>query len=142
MIRPDAEPYRGLWQEQRKPSKPRSIKSYDPGSALEAVAQCCRAIAAAHVDITNGYRNWFEIGSALASLGEEGREFYHVVSSQSPQYKAAECDRKFTNLLKTTHGYTIATFFKACKDNGVTYNLQPQRPTAQEDFAHLDISDL
>ncbi len=93
----------------------------DPHTVIEEVADRCRTIAVMGIDITDGYRNWFQVGAALASLGEEGREFFHVVSSLNPKYSRRHTDRMFTSLLRTrtsTH-YTIATFFYHCKFHGL-----------------------
>ena len=64
--------------------------------------------------------SWIKVGFALASLGESGRQFFHLCSSQNEKYDRRETDRKFDNLQKGNGSIKIATFFKICKDYGVS----------------------
>lgn len=80
----------------------------------------CGKIAQRHVDLTQCYGDWVRIGMSLASLGEAGREAYHIISAQYPKYTRKETDRKFDNLLKTSHNIDISTFFYICKQNNIT----------------------
>ena len=59
------------------------------------------------------HEDWVKVGFAFVNrFGEQGRELFHLYSALSPKYKAAECDRKYTNLLRTTKGtVTIASFY-------------------------------
>lgn len=91
----------------------------DQGNIIGQVASCCEVISHHGMDITSTYDNWIKVGFALASLGESGRQFFHVCSSQNGEYNHEETDRKFDNLLKGNGSITIATFFKICKDYGV-----------------------
>lgn len=91
----------------------------DCGNIIGQVASCCEAISQHGIDITSTYDNWIKVGFALASLGESGRQFFHVCSSQNCKYNHEEADRKFDNLLKGNGSITIATFFKICKNYGV-----------------------
>ena len=88
---------------------------------LGKVTKCCERIETNGIDITGDYQSWFTVGCALASLGENSRQFFHVCSSQNPAYKYAECDKKFTNLLRTGKRIGIGSFFKICKDYGITF---------------------
>lgn len=93
--------------------------NFGNGNIIEQVACCCDIISSRGIDITSNYENWVKVGFALASLGESGRPFFHVCSSQNVKYNRDETDRKFDNLLKGNGSITIATFFKICKDYGV-----------------------
>lgn len=84
------------------------------------VALGCKVISNRGIDITSTYDNWIKVGFALASLGESGRQFFHICSSQNEKYNHDETDRKFDNLLKGNGSITIATFFKICKDYGIS----------------------
>lgn len=88
---------------------------------LNYVACCCRQIDRLGTDITSTYEDWLRVGFALASLGECGRDFFHVCSRQNPSYKPAETNRKFDSLLKNHGNITIATFFMACKQHGISW---------------------
>ncbi len=88
------------------------------------------------VDITSDYAEWVKVGAAFASLGEQGRDFFHQVSSINSGYEVGECDKKFNNLLKTGNGSVgISTFFYMCKAVGVETQV---RPTAKPDAVLTD----
>ena len=91
----------------------------NPEATLDKVALLTEKVVRRGIDLTDGYSNWVEIGMALASLGEAGREFFHAVSSVYPGYDRTKADTKFTNLLRTTRKVTIATFFHQCEAHGV-----------------------
>lgn len=86
----------------------------------EKVARLCREIANQHIDLTTNYDDWMKIGAALSSLGESGRQWFHMCSSMNPSYNSGECDRKFNNLLRSTKRIGIGTFFYACRNAGLT----------------------
>ena len=81
----------------------------------ERVFECCQYIARNHIDMTDDYADWISIGMALATLGEEGREYFHVVSSQNPKYDHRETDKKFDDFLRSSGRIGIGTFFHYCK---------------------------
>lgn len=91
-----------------------------PEATLDKVARLTEEIVRRGIDLTDGYSKWVGIGMALANLGENGRDFFHAVSSVYPGYDRAKADTKFTNLLRTTRKVTIATFFHQCEAHGVT----------------------
>lgn len=122
ILRPDAVEYAGLYEPPRtQPQRP--PRPLDADITAQRVARCCDIIARQHIDITNDYDNWLSIGFALASLGESGRTWFHVVSAQSPKYDPEATDRKFNNLLNSVSRITIATFFKHCRDSGIIYDF-------------------
>ena len=92
---------------------------------LRNVTRCCEIIEQYHMDITDGYKDWFALACSLSSLGEEGRPFFHLISRQSSKYRPNECDSKFTEALQTRGRYPqhcgLGTFFWICKDYGITY---------------------
>jgi hypothetical protein len=108
-------PYDKVWTEPEPVHVP--YRGCDDTQRVEA---CCREIASRGIDITAGYDNWFHIGAALASLGESGRGYFHLCSSQNEGYKAAETDRKFNSLLKDVRRISIGTFFHICSQYGIT----------------------
>ena len=81
----------------------------------ERVYECCKYIARNHIDMTENYADWISIGLALATLGEEGREYYHIVSRQNAKYNEHETDKKFDGFLRSSNSITIGTFFHYCK---------------------------
>lgn len=78
-----------------------------------------------HIDITDGYETWLKIGFALAEeFRESGRIYFHQVSQWHPEYDTQECDKQFTNCLKSNrNGISIASFFHVCKQYGITLDL-------------------
>lgn len=88
------------------------------GSDIDTVTQ---RIEAAGVDITDGYKNWLELGFALSDeLGENGRGYFHRISRFNPEYSPAETDRQYDNCLKSKgSGITIRSFFQRVKESGI-----------------------
>lgn len=91
---------------------------------LRKVSRCVEIIDQNHIDITGSYEEWFNIGASLASLGENGRYFFHVVSRQYPGYKYAETEKKFTQLLRSAHRIGLGTFFYWCSQYGINYRRE------------------
>lgn len=113
----EAIPYEGYYVE----PLPIVNYQYSGDDVLDKVAKCCERIEQHCIDITGDYQSWFMVGCALASLGENGRQFFHVCSSQNQAYKPNECDKKFTNLLRTGKRIGVGSFFEICKDYGITF---------------------
>lgn len=100
-------------------------KEFDKTDEIERVKKLVSKVVCKGVDLTAQYNEWVKIGASFASLGEQGREFFHSVSSLNSSYEYSECDKKFNNLLKTAKGSVqISTFFYLCKENGI--ELDPQ----------------
>ena len=114
----DAKPFSGIY---RKPKKPRvwCQCGYAESDVEEKVARLCREGAMRHIDLTANYEDWVKIGAALSSIGESGRQWFHLCSSQNSGYNSAECDRKFNNLLRSTRQIGIGTFFYYCRLYGI-----------------------
>lgn len=80
------------------------------------VIECVARLQSVGVDLTDQYETWVEIGLAFASLGDEGRIYFHQVSSQSSKYDYQQCEAKFNELLKNRTGrVNIGTFFHHCE---------------------------
>lgn len=88
---------------------------------LEKISRCCDVIDKNGIDITGDYHAWFTICSALASLGEDGRYFFHVCSRQNPNYNRDAADRKFSSILRTNKRIGVGSFFSICLMYGITY---------------------
>jgi len=89
----------------------------------ESVKNAISIIKRNRIDITNGYGNWFKIGSALAyEFGEEGREWFHTVSAMYKSYNKCECDFQYDKCLRYKKGNVkIGTFFYYCRQYGIKY---------------------
>lgn len=90
-----------------------------PDSRLAGLV--ARQLVSSRTDITAGYANWLRLGFALADgLGEEGRSLYHDLSALNAGYSFEDCDRQYSNCLKShSGGVTIASFYKMAQDAGV-----------------------
>jgi len=80
------------------------------------VEVCINKIQQSRIDITGNYEQWFSIGCSLANeFGEIGRNYYHSVSQYYSGYTQKETEKQFSDCLKHSYRYTIATFFEYCK---------------------------
>lgn len=121
-VNENAESYAGYYREQKRPQKPGCVVAPDEASTIYKISACCERIEQTGIDITDSYDEWVKVGFALASIGEAGREFYHICSRQNGKYEYSETDKKFSELLRTGKGSVgIASFFEVCKDYGITF---------------------
>jgi hypothetical protein len=71
----------------------------------------------------DSHGDWIDIGFALADgLGEDGRRFFHQISSIGSKYKQGGCDKQFTACLKASKPdkkITISTLFHYAKEAGL-----------------------
>lgn len=75
----------------------------------------------------NNYTDWLRLGFALASLGEQGRQYFLSISRNNPDYNDTEesLNKKFNSLLKDYRGdIKIGTFFEIAKQYGY---VNPER---------------
>ena len=114
---------------QLKTPKTYSNNTYQGITEDDKIEYCIQQLEVKGSDITSNYNDWLSIGFSFASLGESGRAHFHRVSKIHSDYKFNECDKKFTNLLKKGRGsYSIATFFKFCKEEGILFkDILPKR---------------
>jgi hypothetical protein len=103
-----------ILQEPKKPVKRTSSSQY-------STKELINDIISNGTDITVNYKQWYEIGCALANeFGEGGRTDFHLLSRNYPGYKRPECDRQFDNCIKHKGRYTIATLFYYAKQSGIS----------------------
>ncbi len=101
------------------------MNSFTEQEKLELYAQ---QIHESGIDITSDYKDWVEIAYACASQGEAGREPFHLISSNYSGYAREECDKHFSNCLKTTRScVNIGTLVKIAKDHGIDLKLPKGR---------------
>ena len=85
------------------------------------------------IDITAKYDEWMLEGFALGSLGEEGREAFHTISSMHPEYDRDKCNAKFDNILATARNtVSIGSFFDIAKRYGIDISMPKGRPRKTE----------
>ena len=82
------------------------------GGESSLISLIALQLDAFQIDITPTYDDWLRVAFALsAELGESGREVFHRVCRHYPRYNPAECDRKYTQCLRSPrHGIGIGTF--------------------------------
>lgn len=80
-------------------------------------------ITSRKVNICESYEEWIKVGFALSEkFGENGRQYFHDISSQSSRYKYEEANKQFTRCLKAKGQVTpvnIATFYYYAKSNNI-----------------------
>jgi hypothetical protein len=70
-------------------------------------------------DITGDYNQWVRIGFAIASqFGDAGEDYFHHISSFSPQYNRAQCAKQYKFCNRNKQGVSISTFYYYAKING------------------------
>jgi len=122
-LRDNAVPYTGVYE----PPRPNPLRAsrYEGEDETEArIANCCRQIAACHIDLTNDYADWLKLGFSLSELGENGRAYFHIISSQCGKYRQRQCNRKYDDCLRSRRTCGIGYFFNRCKEYGITPSIQ------------------
>jgi predicted P-loop ATPase len=74
------------------------------------------------VNLCETYQDWLKIGFAFANkFGEDGRQYFHLVSSMSEKYNQRQCDKQFSYCVKhkAMKVATIASFYWYCKQAGL-----------------------
>src|SRR4030042_1867372 len=56
-------------------------------------------LAENQIDITEGYKNWRNLGFSLCTLGEAGKKIFHNISSVNNEYDYDRCDEMYDTLL-------------------------------------------
>lgn len=88
--------------------------SYNAPSTYARLLDQIQQAKAKNIDLTQSdYLIRLKIGFALVSeFGEEGRTLFHEICSVSPKYNAKECNKKYTDLLRTNPQIKIGYLFK------------------------------
>lgn len=92
------------------------------GSVSHAhVEQKIAALERQELDITAGYRAWFNIGCCFAATyGADGCDYFHRVSCFHPQYTVAATDYQYTQCLRFVQAKgsqpSLGYFYKLCKE--------------------------
>ncbi len=118
-INEDAPLYKGVEEEPKRIVRPFRPRYGFADDTDERVYMACLEIKGRHIDMTENYHDWINLVFSLASLGEEGREYFHIVSSQNAKYTERETDRKFDGFLRGNGRIGIGAFFHYCKQYGV-----------------------
>ena len=109
------------------------MKSFTDLEKLELYAQ---QIHDSGIDITPDQKNeWTMIAYACASQGEAGREPYHRICSNYPNYDREECDKHFSYCMKTSkNNVSLGTLVKIARDHGLELKLpRGRRPKSKKE---------
>lgn len=118
-------------QHQSKPTIKATLLPHVTQSSEDMYADTCRYLEAIGArDLSADGDTWRKIGYGFAhSFGESGRRLFHAFSCNYPGYSFEECERRYTDFLRSKGGGMPATalsFFQLCHENGIT--LPRQRP--------------
>lgn len=115
------------------------VESSFPDQTRGKVEKLISEIILSGIDITGAYQTWFEIGCSIANeFGEDGREYFHLVSQYHPDYKEQATDKQFSYCLKHNYRYQINTFFHYCKLNGIELIKADVHKGLSEKIKHPD----
>ncbi|NQY08651.1 MAG: AAA family ATPase [Flavobacteriales bacterium] len=99
-----------------KPSKADNSKVSEANDLEEAICE----LEKRGIDITSEYDDWYKIGFAFCSMGNDGRSYFHRVSSLCSKYDFDACDDKYNELLASYDGkVTMGSFYHQLKENGI-----------------------
>jgi|GEM_PF-1618677 len=111
-----------------------AIKQVD-SSSLDSIYDCINQLDKGNA-LSHYYSEWSKVGLAFAnSLGEAGRNPFHVFSQLSSKYKKEDCDLAYSSFLKAPkkgRPVTIGTFYYLCKQLGVTINKNSKKKSDDE----------
>lgn len=126
-LRPDMQPYVNESAEvytRLVEKKPVNIRTEDIDiSDAVNIGICVSLIRSKNINIAESNEDWFSVGCSLAvSLGEQGRKFFHLVSSISDKYEESENDKLYDRCLRDAKKSNEGAFFNHCKKHGIYYN--------------------
>lgn len=93
-----------------------------------------------HLDLTQGYERWRNIGFALADgMGNQGRDYFHRLSALNPDYDPNVCDKQYDACLNARgSGITYNSLFHAAKESGIDISaIAPVLRSALRRFRNL-----
>ena len=94
-------------------SKDTAISGFDDGSRTADIKKITEAAAHIPASAVEDYSDWTKIGFAIkGATGEDGRELFHTVSSQSDKYDPATTDRLYDTEVHSAGAGTIIAIAK------------------------------
>lgn len=67
-----------------------------------------------NISLPDDYNTWFKLAMSLSTLGENGRKYFHELSSMSRKYDKYECDNQYDEVLShysDDNEVSLGTFF-------------------------------
>lgn len=94
--------------------------SFESMSDQEYFILLCQRLYDNNVNITHTYKEYVDFGFLCAGFDEDGRTWFHKLSSIDEKYSEKHCDMQFENCVKTSrHEITIASLVDLCKKHGI-----------------------
>lgn len=104
--------------EPKRPKKTNSKSQME--KTRENVEAAIKLINTHKIDITNEYQAWLKIALAIYdAFGEEGRGYFHLISSIYAGYREDDCDTMYDKCETWGTDVRIETFFYLCKIHGI-----------------------
>lgn len=98
------------------------------------------------IDLTANYQDWRNIGFAIADeFGENGRDFFHRISTFYADYSTVDSDKQFDACLKANgSGINLSTLFYLAKNAGITISKKQTEefPEIEEPFENKKLPTL
>ncbi|MBE6205010.1 MAG: hypothetical protein E7136_06865 [Rikenellaceae bacterium] len=101
----------------------KSSKKMSPFRTELLLKKVVSEICIFRIDITSGYRQWFEIGCSVASVTTNST-YFHEISQFHFNYDRTECEKMFQRCMRYKDSYTIGTLLAYCKDYGIYVKQQ------------------
>ena len=80
----------------------------------------CQRLYDKNINVTHTYKEYVDFGFLCAGFDEDGRTWFHKLSSIDEKYSEKHCDIQFENCVKTSrHEITIASLVDLCKKHGI-----------------------
>lgn len=100
-------------------------KTFSEKERLDIIAS---RIAESGIDLTANQRDWTLVAYACASQGEQGREAFHLISSNYPGYTREEADRHFSYCLKTSRNQvSVGTIYQWAQEHGIDTSMPVEK---------------
>lgn len=110
---------------QERKAKPKQVNFIATESQMDRIVS---DISSRGINITESYEDYLKVGMSIASeYGETGRNYFHAVASMSSKYNPKECDKKYTNCIKTSSSVKIGSFLYMAKQAGVELYTEEER---------------
>lgn len=104
------------------PPPPKAIKSLQQTVFVKSdFDEIINQINTRCLDLVDDYQDWLRVAFAFTDkFGENGREYFHIVSQQGNKYDSKQCDKQYDACLtRNGNGVTIGTFYWMCKKAGI-----------------------
>lgn len=109
-------------------------KNFHSMTDQEYFVLLCQRLYDARINIADSYKEYVELGFLCVEFGNDGREWFHKLSSLDEKYSQAHCDKQFDNCLKTTeHKISIASLVHLCQLNGIDTSKPKGRPAKTDE---------